>query len=419
MLKPILALSLLLGPTLLQPALAVDSPPPADWQILSRESSDDKQTALHLAAGYGLPEWTRALLAQGAGLDLDASGWSPLHLAARNGHCQTLDLLLKAHPRLVNQPAGNGQTPLQLAIMHHQTQAVSCLLKQGAQPDLPDQHGVTPVLQAVLQAQDEILEQMSQSGFAVNRWLQRPRPDGRSWLHVLAALPEMAAPLQLLIQRGVPLHTRFEGQSALLLALESGHFENVQALLAAGGQVNNADEAARLWLTLEKYLREDVLQKPAHKALLARLIQTLLRYQDGIIQSPEDQMSLLARRILEGDLLAVDFLLGFGPDLEVRNARNQTFLMLAIAESVPQQRALVARLLAAGARTDIQDEAGNTPLHLAVKLGQAEIVRLLLPRVERLSTNAAGQTPLDLARMQGDAELMEELRPLYIRSLFQ
>ncbi|MBF2053249.1 MAG: ankyrin repeat domain-containing protein [Candidatus Sericytochromatia bacterium] len=419
MLKSFLALSLLPGPLFVPAALAAETPTPTDWQLLSRESNAEALSALHLAAGYGLPEWTRMLLAQGAELRLDASGWSPLHLAARNGHCQTLELLLKAHPRLVNQAARNGQTPLQLAVMHHQTQAVSCLLKQGAQPDLADQHGVTPVLQAVLQSQDEMLEHMARNGFAVNSWLQRARPDGRSWLHVLAVLPEMAEPLQLLIRRGVPLQSRFKGQSALLLALEAGYFENVQALLEAGDQVNNAEEAGRLWLALEKYLREDVLQKPAQRALLARLIQTLLRYQDGIIQSPRDQTSLLARRILEGDVLAVDFLLGFGPDLEVRNARNQTFLMLAIAESVPQQGVLVARLLEAGARTDIADEAGNTPLHLAVKRGQADIVRLLLPRVERLSSNAAGQTPLDLARMQGDAELMEELRPLYIRSLFQ
>lgn len=413
-----LALILPLGPVL--PAGALNERAPAEAALLGRESGEDGLTALHLAAGYGLSQWTQTLLNQGAELRFDYSGWSPLHLAARNGHCNTLTLLLKAQPRLVDQAAaGSGQTPLQLAVMHGQSEAVQCLLAQGARPDLPDKNGVSPVLQAVLQAQDESLQQMNSAGFAVNRWLQRPRPDGRSWLHVLAALPEMAAPLQLLIQRGVPLHTRFQGQSALLLALEAGHFENVQALLAAGGQVNNADEAARLWLALEKYLREEALQKAEQKALLARLIQSLLRYQDGIIQSPRQQESLLNRRILEGDLTTVDFLLDFGPDLEVRNAQNQTALMLAIAQRVPRQQALVARLLAAGARTDIQDEAGNSPLHLAVRLGQADIVRLLLPRVQYLTPNAEGQTPLDLARIQGDAELMEELRPLYIRNLFQ
>lgn len=398
------------------PASASERQDRAPWV---QETGEQGLSALHLAAAYGLPHWTQTLLAQGATVTFDQSGWSPLHLAARHGHCATLAILLKAQPQLINQASLNqGQTPLHLAIMHGQTQAVGCLLSHGAQADQRDANGVAPVLLAVLLADEAILEQMRVAGFPVNTWLQQRHPEGRSWLQVLAAWPDMADPLQLLVRRGVSLQAHSGDPTALVLALSAGHFDNVQALLEVGAQVNNAAEAASLWQELEKHLHESQLQHPTHRQLLAQLLRSILRYQNVMAPSDLDE-SLLNRRILEGDVLAVDFLLDFAPELEKPNAQQLTPLMLALSQPARQQRQLVARLLQAGAQVNVQDAQGNTPLHLAVQAGQPELVRLLLPYVHALTANQEGQTPLDLARMQGDAELIEELRPLYIRNLFQ
>ncbi|KAM9762019.1 cyclin-dependent kinase 4 inhibitor C isoform 1-T2 [Menidia menidia] len=72
-------------------------------------------TATHDAAREGFPESVRALLEHGADVNLpDAHGNLPLHLAAREGHLEVVELLgaRTAHPGAAN---GQGRSARQLA----------------------------------------------------------------------------------------------------------------------------------------------------------------------------------------------------------------------------------------------------------------------------------------------------------------
>jgi len=101
-----------------------------------------------------------------------------------------------------------------------------------------------------------------------------------------------------------------------------------------------------------------------------------------------------------GDLAALeDLLRASGPD--ERGRGGETALMVAARRG---RRAVVERLLAAGAEVDAATDAGNTALMYAAARNQLEIVTLLLDRGAQASHgNQWGLTALDWARWAADA----------------
>ena len=63
--------------------------------------------------------------------------------------------------------------------------------------------------------------------------------------------------------------------------------------------------------------------------------------------------------------------------LDARNNEGQTALMFAIQGSRPWKLESVGFLLKSGANVNIKDNEDITPLELARKLGESEIVKLL------------------------------------------
>jgi len=91
-----------------------------------------------------------------------------------------------------------------------------------------------------------------------------------------------------------------------------------------------------------------------------------------------------------------------------RAGRADSALMPATLQSAAAQGDVVqaTSLLDQGAVIDARDEAGRTPLMLAVTQGQLEIVRLLLARgADPDAADNAGHTPLQQARQQNSREI--------------
>ena len=65
------------------------------------------------------------------------------------------------------------------------------------------------------------------------------------------------------------------------------------------------------------------------------------------------------------------------------------------------------RLLQLGLPSHVQDEIGNTPLHLAVEHSQYNIIKI--NSNEKESPNLSGQTPLDIAQLRSDYKAIELL----------
>ena len=86
------------------------------------------------------------LLAQGANPDeTDSAGWSALHFAALDCGQAIVEMLVKAGAAL-NLQDKYGNSPLWRATMSYRgkEEVISTLLRAGADPDLPNEKGISP-----------------------------------------------------------------------------------------------------------------------------------------------------------------------------------------------------------------------------------------------------------------------------------
>ncbi len=119
-------------------------------------------TALHMAAHNGHVEIAKLLLSRGAnpkqqkGLNkpgfVNEAGWSPLHWAAKNNHAEMVELLIEAGASIDAEASAafHFGTPLHIAAgAEERVDALEALLKAGADVDLRDDEGNSPLHFAV------------------------------------------------------------------------------------------------------------------------------------------------------------------------------------------------------------------------------------------------------------------------------
>ena len=120
-------------------------------------------------------------------------------------------------------------------------------------------------------------------------------------------------------------------------------------------------------------------------------------------QLPEP-MAELARA---GDGVRLAGALSAGLDVNLRDAKGNTLLMLA---SYHGKAATVAMLLKAGAQVDLRNDKGQTPLGGVAFKGYADIATLLLDAGADPLADQGGSTPVDYATMFGRQEILTLLR---------
>lgn len=91
-------------------------------------------TALHYAAFGGSPMVVGYLLVRGANKNaLAPNGYTPLMLAARNGHVDAARVLLNNNPEL-NRRGPSGESAMGIALKRGESELVELLKRAGAQP---------------------------------------------------------------------------------------------------------------------------------------------------------------------------------------------------------------------------------------------------------------------------------------------
>uniref|UniRef100_A0A8I6XRR0 Uncharacterized protein n=1 Tax=Hordeum vulgare subsp. vulgare TaxID=112509 RepID=A0A8I6XRR0_HORVV len=121
-------------------------------------AANPRGTALHVAAMRGCPEVVRVLLRHGADPNKVASRvFTPLVPSLLGGSLQCMKLLIEAGAN-VHAGAFSGATPLLLACSHRGNVGfVKCLLKAGADPNLPDELGRLPIEIVAVQAEKKLV----------------------------------------------------------------------------------------------------------------------------------------------------------------------------------------------------------------------------------------------------------------------
>ena len=342
------------------------------------------QDALLDAARRGDADAVRALLEEGADPDLaQGDGLTALHLAAREGHLEIVDILIGAGAEAGATTRIGDYTPLHLAGGAGHADVVGALLDAGGDPGaVTTSSGVTP-------------------------------------LHLAAEARDGEGAVRLLLEHGAPVNARERsaGQTPLMFAAAAGRSASAAELLRHGADPSIATEVGDV-------LRRMAVSRAAQGRLLEALSEIQRATEGGTAREPtaaEVQAALAVQRefLASGELQeqmadfhpddlsnvvpAWDTPAGYVADEEIlRRPMYETLVgrtggMTALLHAAREGHLEVARVVLDGG-ADIDQVAGDgaSPLTIAALNGQFDMAMLLIERGADpdLATHTDGIAPL-------------------------
>ncbi len=176
----------------------------------------------------------RSLLKDGADVNApQADGATALHWAAYLEDADATALLIGAGAR-IDTPNNYGITPLALAAGNGNAAIIDQLLKAGADPNRAVRAGETPLMLAARADRADAVKRLLSGGAAIDT---KETWNGQTAL-MWGAAAGNAPIVQLLIERGADIHARSNaGTTPLMFAVRQGDVAAVRTLLAAGADV--------------------------------------------------------------------------------------------------------------------------------------------------------------------------------------
>jgi len=263
--------------------------------------------------------------------------WTPLMYAARDGAIDAVRALAETGADL-NLVDPDGTTALTLAIINGHFDTAVALLDKGANPNVADKNGMTPLYAAV---------DMN----TIQTVWGRPMPlleDATDPVGMVRALLAHGANPEVPILRPIiGRHTRntgdpslSEGTTALARAAKSGDARLMRALLEGGANPHATQ---------------------ADLTTVAMIAAT-----GGGQRVYPGSASVSTPATEEDSLAAIKLVVEAGADLDAFNINGETAIHRAAARGADS---IVAYLAERGAKLDMQDRRGRTPLDVALGAG--------------------------------------------------
>ena len=370
-------------------------------------------TPMGEAARLGHTGIIRQLLKAGVRADAaNAEGQTALHAIARTGNIEAAQLLLKAGANIEAREKWGGQTALHWAASQNQLEMVRFLVSKGAdvnaratvrdwqrrvtaegRPKDMNRGGLTPLLFAAREGHADVARELIRSKADPDL----ADPDGTSPL-VLALINAHWDAAKQLIESGADVNAwDFWGQSPLYVAVDMN-------ILPIGTRVElpNMDQSTGLdliRLLLARGANPDAqlkLRPPYRNAVFDR-------GADGTLVMGATP---LMRAATGGDIEATKLLLAAGARVDLPNEDGVTPLMAAVSASGTRARnkteeqtvQIVELLHAAGASINTASSRGMTAAHSAAFRGWNKVLEALASRGADLDALEGDRlSPLDYA----------------------
>ncbi|XP_076044975.1 uncharacterized protein LOC143027554 isoform X2 [Oratosquilla oratoria] len=307
---------------------------------------------LHLAAHQGCLSVLSYLLAHTARLGLqvdvrDAWHWSALHYTSLEGRKEAALMLLQAGAD-INIMDPNGVTPLHIAVYKEDIQLARLLLAKGANPKV-----------AVRSRNSNTERGIERSDPVIKFHL------GSTLLHWAAGKGYDDLVADLLARGLVVDATDSQHRTPMGVAMWAGHTSIVNTLLHEKVQLSEEDKD---W---HRIGREEV------GLCIIRVIEETAVCPLDACRTDGFTLLHLSAQLGYPNMLHRILSLKVSPD--VRNNQGETPLFMAIRSN---QLACVQQLLNAGTRLSIVDNRGGTALHMAAKNGNVTVIDMLLTTSE-------------------------------------
>lgn len=405
----------------------------------------DGTTALHWAVYHDDVETARLLVRAGGRVDAEnRNGVPPLSLACANANAEMVALLLEAGAN-PSRPLAGGETPLMTAARTGNLAIVQALLSRGADANAREQRqqtalmwaaseGHAPVVRALIAAGADVKATLP-SGFTP--WFFAVR-EGRIDVAraLLAAGQDVNETLKPEERSEEGINNAAykpvgKGTSALLLAVQNGHFELAIALVEAGADPNDHRTGFTPLHTMS-WVRKPDASDSGDPSPIGSGRLTALEFVREIVKRGADVNHRLpsgprvpnsATRVgTKGAtpfLMAADradtammrALLEVGADPTLPNGDGSTPLMVAagLGTTSPEEEAgteveaveSVKLLLDRGADVNAVDSNGDTAMHGAAYGNFPAVIQLLAERGADPKiwgqANKQGRTPLFIA----------------------
>jgi len=346
---------------------------------------------------------------------------------AKEGNQNKIEELVNKFSDL-NQTDSLGNTPLHYGITTSNLPLVEFLVFKGANANIPNHKGLSPLAVAVKGEDRDILKALATSNrlefySLVNEhssileeiiakdlitlfWdhpdLQTPDGEGNNLYHYLAKQNKLG------VLQDLPIHNpafnikNKEGLRPVDIVLKMGDRTSVEGallLFKAGG----SPPLDKNYLYLHKYAALDspnVRFEDGQTALHYGATYSHLGVLDYLISTGANidrkdtpGATPLHRAVQKDSLAGVDSLLKAGANINAKDFNHYTPLHYALAYKVSS--AVIDLIISNGADVNIKDIYGNTPLHLAVMNSDVPtILRLISHGADVNIRNKNGNTPL-------------------------
>ena len=398
----------------------------------------DGMTALHWAAYLDDLETAGALVEAEANVSAtNRYGVTPLTLACQNGTTAVVELLL-AQGADANTTLRGGETVLMTAARTGKPGPVNALLKRGADVNAKERRGQTVLMWAAADGHAEVVDLLLkagadfktplESGFSPLSFAAR---EGRS--DVVRALLKAGADVNEAMQpRKASGKGPSKGTSALILAVENGHFELALDLIGAGADPNDQRSGftplhMMTWVRKPQRGEDEGAPPPLGSGNLSsvQFIRELVKRGADVNTRLTTGKGGLGKFNTKGatpflmasataDIPYMKLLLELGADPSIANVDGCTPLMVAcgigvgsaaaneVAGEEPEVLEAAQLLLKLGADVNAVDANGETAMHGAALKNLPKVVQFLAKNGAKVEVwnkkDKFGSTPLMFAQ---------------------